>query len=112
MTENTTLPLRPDVSVKEEFNRFRQVVRRIYYQKKTFQEEGKESETEEIKIIPGKFTYGGIVDALVTKEYPIDVMQAVQNNYLLDPVTYKSEFDLMQAWRAEAKEIAKAAIEY
>ena len=66
-------------------------------------------------IIPaGKFDYAGVVDALVQYKYPIDKMQAVINNYLLDPNDEYaiSEFNAIQAWRKEAKEIAKEALMY
>lgn len=66
-------------------------------------------------IIPaGKWDYSGVVDALVQYKYPIDKMQAVINNYLLDPNDEYaiSEFNTMQAWRKEAKEIAKEALMY
>lgn len=62
----------------------------------------------------GKWDYSGIVDTLVQNKYPIDKMQAVINNYLLDPndVFAVEEFNNMQAWRKEAKEIAKEALLY
>ena len=66
-------------------------------------------------IIPaGKWNYSGVVDALVQYKYPIDKMQAVINNYLLDPEDAYAidEFNKMQAWRKEAKEIAKEALLY
>lgn len=61
-----------------------------------------------------KFNYEGIVDALVSYKYPIDKMQAVINNYLLDyeDAYAIEEFNKMQAWRKEAKEIAKEALDY
>ena len=60
------------------------------------------------------FEYGKIVDAIVTFKYPNDKMQAVINNYLLEPENpeYITAFNEMQAWRKEAKEIAKQALEY
>lgn len=69
---------------------------------------------EQIVIEYNKFNYSGIVDALITYKYPIDKMQAVINNYLLDPEDAYSvdEFNKMQAWRKEAKEIAKEALTY
>jgi hypothetical protein len=69
---------------------------------------------DQIKIEYDKWNYSGIVDALVQFKYPIDKMQAVINNYLLDPedVYAVDEFDKMQAWRKEAKEIAKEALGY
>ena len=61
-----------------------------------------------------KWDYSGVVDALVSHKYPIDKMQAVINNYLLDPEDAYAidEFNKMQAWRKEAKEIAKEALLY
>ena len=69
---------------------------------------------DQIKIEYDKWNYSGIVDALITFKYPIDKMQAVINNYLLDPNDEYaiSEFNAMQAWRKEAKEIAKEALAY
>jgi hypothetical protein len=71
-------------------------------------------EWERVEIPAGRFDYGGIIDALVTFKYPIDKMQAVINNYLLDPEDAYAvdEFNKMQAWRKEAKEIAKEALLY
>lgn len=68
----------------------------------------------QVEIPSGKFDYAGIVDSLVQYKYPIDKMQAVINNYLLDPNDAYAidEFNKMQAWRKEAKEIAKQALEY
>lgn len=67
-----------------------------------------------IQIENSKFNYSGVVDALVQYKYPIDKMQAVINNYLLDPEDAYAidEFNKMQAWRKEAKEIAKEALLY
>lgn len=69
---------------------------------------------EQAKIPNGRFDYDGIVDTLVTYKYPNDKMQAVINNYLLEPENpeYIIAFNEMQAWRKEAKEIAKQALEY
>lgn len=69
---------------------------------------------EQVTIPKGRFDYGGIVDALISHKYPIDKMQAVINNYLLDPNDEYAidEFNKMQAWRKEAKEIAKEALLY
>ena len=46
---------------------------------------------EQVRMQDGKWDYSGIVDALVQHKYPIDKMQA---------------------WRKEAKEIAKEALLY
>ena len=67
-----------------------------------------------IKVEYDRWDYGGIIDALVTYKYPNDKMQSTINNYLLDPTdeTIVNEFNEMQAWRKEAKEIAKQALEF
>lgn len=69
---------------------------------------------DQIKIEYDKWNYSGVVDALITFKYPIDKMQAVINNYLLDATDDYAieEFNKMQAWRKEAKEIAKEALTY
>lgn len=72
-------------------------------------------ETEEVDVIKAcvvrvamPLTRSRIIDAIVTAEYPNDVMQAVVNNYLANPedAERKAEFDAMQAWRTKAKSIA------
>lgn len=75
---------------------------------------GESYEYDSIVIEYNKFNYSGVVDALVQYKYPIDKMQAVINNYLLDPndAFAVEEFNTMQAWRKEAKEIAKQALLY
>lgn len=69
---------------------------------------------DQIKIEYDKWNYSGVVDALVQYKYPIDKMQAVINNYLLDATDDYAidEFNKMQAWRKEAKEIAKEVLLY
>ena len=56
------------------------------------------------------WNYDGIVNAIVTAEYPSDRMQAVQNNYLMakreDGGNAIEEFMEMQEWRALAKATA------
>ena len=76
--------------------------------------DGDEYKYNQVEIPAGKFDYSGVVDSLVQYKYPIDKMQAVINNYLLDPndVFAVEEFNAMQAWRKEAKEIAKEALKY
>lgn len=71
-------------------------------------------EWESVDMPQTKWNYSGVVDALVQFKYPIDKMQATINNYLLDPNDAYAieEFNKMQAWRKEAKEIAKQALEY
>lgn len=69
---------------------------------------------EAVHVPAGRWSYSGVVDALVQHKYPTDLMQATINNYLLDPSDEYavSEFNKMQAWRKEAKEIAKEALLY
>ena len=58
-------------------------------------------EWENVEMPETKWNYSGIVDTLVQYKYPIDKMQAVINNYLLDqtdPDTLK-DFNEMQQWR-------------
>ena len=75
-------------------------------------EYGYEWDSVELPVI--RWDYGGIIDALVTYKYPNDKMQAVINNYLLEPDNeeYIIAFNEMQAWRKKAKEIAKEALLY
>lgn len=58
------------------------------------------------------FTYETLVSDIVKSEYSSDKMEAVINNYLLNPenVEHKAEFDNMQQWREQAKIIAKQAL--
>lgn len=69
---------------------------------------------DSIEVDFNKWEYGGIVDALITYKYPNEKMQAVINNYLLEPENeeFVTAFNEMQAWRKEAKEIAKQALDY
>lgn len=69
---------------------------------------------EQVEIPSEKYNYGGVVDTLIQHKYPIDKMQAVINNYLLDANDAYAieEFHKMQSWRKEAKEIAKEALLY
>ncbi|MDE7349647.1 MAG: hypothetical protein K2N25_01160 [Muribaculaceae bacterium] len=67
-----------------------------------------------LTLEPGVWSYDAIVDALVRAEYPHDRMDATVNNYLDDPddPEARAEMKTMQRWRARAKEIARAAMEY
>lgn len=69
---------------------------------------------EQVSVPSEKWNYSGVVDALIQYKYPIDKMQAVINNYLLDATDDYAidEFNKMQEWRKEAKEIAKEALTY
>lgn len=77
-------------------------------------QDGEMYKWEQVSVPSEKWDYSGVVDALVSHKYPIDKMQAVINNYLLEPENeeYIRVFNEMQAWRKEAKEIAKEALLY
>jgi hypothetical protein len=64
---------------------------------------------EQVKIPMGRWNYENAVDALITHKYPNDKMQAVINNYLLDPTDTDAlaEFNAMQEYRKYCKELAK-----
>lgn len=100
----------PDV-VTVVYNKFRQASHIIAFDI-TQDLETKEWSWKEEIIPAGKFSYASITDILIQDVYPIPDMQAVQNNYLLDPTNpeAKATFDEMQAWRARAKEIAKEVL--
>lgn len=53
--------------------------------------------------------YGAMVSAFVHGRYSDDEMQAIVNNHLLDDgdEEHEAEWTAMQAWRAEAKVLAK-----
>lgn len=63
---------------------------------------------------PAVLDYDSIVNAIISKEYPNDKMQAIINNYLLDPSNENTtkEFNDMQAFRKKAKDWAKDLLNY
>lgn len=63
---------------------------------------------------PAVLDYDSIVNAIISEEYPNDKMQAVINNYLLDPSNEDTtkEFNDMQAFRKKAKDWAKDLLNY
>lgn len=65
-------------------------------------------------VSPSKFNYSGIIDMLVRIKYPEDKMQAIINNYLLDPTDTDvlTEFTEMQNYRKECKSFAKKILAY
>ena len=56
------------------------------------------------------FTYEQLVSKIVRSVYSEDEMEALINNYLSDSETYSEKFTEMQAFRQEAKEIAKRVL--
>ena len=63
---------------------------------------------------PAVLDYDSIVNAIISKEYPNDKMQAIINNYLLDSSNEDTtkEFNDMQAFRKKAKDWAKDLLSY
>ena len=63
---------------------------------------------------PAVLDYDSITNAIISREYPTDKMQAIINNYLLDPSNKDTtkEFNDMQAFRKKAKDWAKDLLNY
>ena len=67
---------------------------------------------QSVTLEPGVWAYGPLVSAIVSLRYPEDAMQAIVNNYLLEPRTEEAESEMqaMQKWRAYAKEVANQCL--
>lgn len=65
------------------------------------------------ELFPSQMHKDAIISAVIRSKYDQDRMEAVMNNYLQDPTdeAAAAAFREMQAWRAEAKLIAKEALE-
>lgn len=68
-------------------------------------------------VVKDKFyaiTYNYLVDKLIRTKYSADHIEAIINNYLLDmsDENYLKEFNDMQEWRKEAKNIANKLITF
>lgn len=63
----------------------------------------------QVELPYGKLSYDLIVNEMISYKYPIDKMQAIINNYLLEPddENIRAEFTEMQNWRKYSKEYAK-----
>ncbi len=56
--------------------------------------------------------YGPMVTALIRLRYSADEMEALLNNYVASKTTeHKAEWNTMQAWRTEAKRLARLALD-
>lgn len=68
----------------------------------------------EIVIKKNSLDYGKLIDILINKKYPIDKMQAIINNYLLDSSDDLNlkEFTEMQNYRKQCKIIAKEILQH
>lgn len=64
---------------------------------------------DQVDLPYGEPTYEDIVNAMISYKYPVDKMQAVINNYLLDSddPAAREEFTTMQNWRKYSKGYAK-----
>jgi hypothetical protein len=64
---------------------------------------------DSVTLKPGIRDYASIVSAIVNNEYDNDAMQAIINNYMLEPddQEVKFEWETMQAFRAYAKVVAR-----
>ena len=62
-----------------------------------------------ITVRPSRYTYEGLVDAIINMHYGMDEMLAILNNYTMDPQNpkYIKEFNEMQELRKIAKKFAK-----
>ena len=91
---------------------FGQKNRTINYEVKELAEGGYEFNS--IALPPAVWDYGIIVDRLIKEHYPNGQMEAILNNYLLDPSDEqsKAKFNEMQEYRNYAKELAKQAMQY
>lgn len=76
--------------------------------------EGGGYEFYSIALPPAVWDYGVIVDLTIKEHYPNGEMEAILNNYLLDPSDEesKAKFNEMQEYRNYAKELAKQAMQY
>ena len=62
--------------------------------------------------VPLDYTYDTLVAAFIRERYSDDKMQAIINNYLMEPDNseHEEEFKEMQAWRKHIKEVCKEII--
>lgn len=61
-----------------------------------------------VALAPGVEGRDAEINAIITDQYPLDKMQAVQNNYFADPTDAENleEMNTMQEWRKYAKKFA------
>lgn len=65
-----------------------------------------------IRLSPGPLSYDTLVAALIRTRYSDDAMAAIINNRMAEPddADIAAEWEEMQAWRREAKALAKQII--
>lgn len=64
---------------------------------------------DSVTLEPGVVNYGSIVAAIINHEYGSDAMQAIINNYMLDPddADAIATWNTMQLFRGYAKQIGR-----
>ena len=67
------------------------------------------AKNKEVEPEAAEKAYGYLVDKEFRKKYSQSQVEAIVNNYLLDPTNegYKADMDEMQAYRAECKKMHK-----
>lgn len=108
ITKERGVELPPEVEVSYSFGVPQFTVNVLVSEDRT---EGQPSEFgwTRICLSPGQLTYDALVAALVRTRYSDDAMTAIINNHLLDgnDADIAAEWEEMQAWRREAKALAK-----
>ena len=72
-------------------------------------EENGEYTWEYVVMLAYKYSYEGVVEALIAMRYNNNEVIAIMNNYLSEPknLKYKKEFAELQEWRLTSKNYAK-----
>lgn len=67
----------------------------------------------QVELMPAQMNKPAIVNAVIRAKYEQPDMEAIQNNYMLNPADEEASADFfeMQEWRKMAKAIAKEALE-
>ena len=69
-------------------------------------------EYDVVYVQKNELSYSNIVSTIIRDQYSDDKMQAIINNYLLDGSDeHVFEFNELQSWRKQAKEVAKKVLE-
>lgn len=84
----------------------------VNFSVETLKKEAYKYRWQSVTLEPGVWEYDPLVSAIVAERYPDDAMQAIVNNYLLEPRTDEAaaEMTAMQQWRSYAKEVAHEAL--
>lgn len=70
--------------------------------------------TDKVSIICDTYNVSDLISAFIRERYSVSQVEAIVNNYLLDKTNeeYLKEFNDMQEWRKEAKNIAKKIVTF